>query len=106
MYINSAVNVIAPKYFTAKQISVYTNIPVKTIYDLASQGVIPSMKIKRKVLFDLKDVEAALESKKRPGVTPRAVALNIIDKTEQGYNGDSSGQASIVGSRKKGGSDV
>ena len=44
------------RYVDAKAISEYTSLPKGTIYEWAGQGKIPSIKIGRKVLFDLQDI--------------------------------------------------
>ncbi len=53
------------RYINAKQLSVYTSIPIKTIYEWTGQGKIPSIKIGRKLLYDLHDVNQFMTSKKR-----------------------------------------
>lgn len=53
------------RYVNIKEISEYTSLPVKTLYDWASQGKIPSIKYGRRVLFDLDDIDKMLQSMKR-----------------------------------------
>lgn len=53
------------RYCNIKEVSEYTSLPVKTLYDWAAQGRIPSIKIGRRVLFDLNDINQILESMKR-----------------------------------------
>jgi excisionase family DNA binding protein len=62
---NSKHSVIAERYVDAKAISEYTSLPKGTIYEWAGQGKIPSIKIGRKVLFDLNDIDKMMESMKR-----------------------------------------
>ena len=53
------------RYFNIKEISEYTSLPVKTLYDWAGQGKVPSIKIGRRVLFDLHDIDLIMEKLKR-----------------------------------------
>ena len=53
------------RYVNIKAASRYTSIPVKTLYEWASIGKIPSIKIGRRVLFDLNDIDALMAAKKR-----------------------------------------
>jgi excisionase family DNA binding protein len=53
------------RYASIKEVSEYTSLPVKTLYDWASQGRIPSIKYGRRVLFDLEDVDRIMASSKR-----------------------------------------
>ena len=41
------------RYASIKEVSKYTSLPVKTLYEWASIGRIPSIKLGRRVLFDL-----------------------------------------------------
>ena len=43
------------RYVNINEVSEYMSIPVKSLYELASQGRIPSIKLGSRVLFDLKD---------------------------------------------------
>ncbi len=53
------------KYANIKEVSEYTSLPTKTLYDWASTGKIPSIKIGRRVLFDLNDIDNLMTSLKR-----------------------------------------
>ena len=53
------------RYVDIKATSRYTSLPVKTLYEWASIGKIPSIKIGRRVLFDLNDIDALMAAKKR-----------------------------------------
>ncbi|TVM03453.1 MAG: hypothetical protein CV087_04865 [Candidatus Brocadia sp. WS118] len=53
------------RYANIKEVSEYTSLPVKTLYDWASQGRIPSIKYGRRVLFDLEDIDRIMTSLKR-----------------------------------------
>ena len=56
---------IKKRYANIKEVSEYTSLPVKTLYEWASQGRIPSIKFGRRVIFDLEDIDMILNSLKR-----------------------------------------
>jgi excisionase family DNA binding protein len=43
------------RYVNINEVSEYMSIPVKSLYELASQGRIPSIKLGSRVLFDFQD---------------------------------------------------
>ena len=49
-------NMTNRRYVNINEVSKYTSIPVKSLYELASQGRIPSIKLGKRVLFDLQDI--------------------------------------------------
>ncbi len=53
------------RYANIKEVSVYTSIPVKTLYEWSSVGKIPSIRLGRKLLFDLIDIDELMSSMKR-----------------------------------------
>ncbi len=53
------------RYVSIKELSEYTSLPVKTLYEWAGTGRIPSVKIGRRVLFDLHDIDLVMDSFKR-----------------------------------------
>ncbi|MCK6467198.1 MAG: helix-turn-helix domain-containing protein [Candidatus Brocadia sinica] len=53
------------RYTNIKEVSEYTSLPVKTLYEWASLGRIPSIKLGRRVLFDLNDIDNFMSSLKR-----------------------------------------
>ena len=53
------------RYVDIKVASRYTSLPVKTLYEWAGTGRIPSVKIGRRVLFDLHDIDKIMGSFKR-----------------------------------------
>ena len=53
------------RYCNIKEVSVYTSLPVKTLYEWASLGRIPSIKIGRRVLFDIQDIDQIMDNLKR-----------------------------------------
>ena len=54
------------RYVDIKAVSRYTSLPVKTLYEWAGQGKIPSVKMGRRVLFDLCDIDRVMAGLKRP----------------------------------------
>ncbi len=57
---------ITKRYANIKEVSEYTSLPVKTLYEWAAIGKIPSIKLGRRVLFDLNDIDKVMASLKRP----------------------------------------
>jgi len=53
------------RYANIKEVSEYTSLPGKTLYEWASIGKIPSIKLGRRVLFDLHDIDVVMASLKR-----------------------------------------
>ena len=53
------------RYVSIKEVSEYTSLPVKTLYEWAATGRIPSIMIGRRVLFDLQDIDKIMDSFKR-----------------------------------------
>jgi excisionase family DNA binding protein len=58
-------NMTNRRYVNINEDSEYMSIPVKSLYELASLGRIPSIKLGSRVLFDLKDIDKMMESMKR-----------------------------------------
>jgi excisionase family DNA binding protein len=58
--------VIKKRYVSIKEVSEYTSIPVKTLYEWASIGRVPSIKMGRRVLFDLDAIDKVMASLRRP----------------------------------------
>ena len=57
--------IISERYVDIKTVSRYTSLPVKTLYEWSGLGKIPSIKINRRVLFDLQDIDKMMQSMKR-----------------------------------------
>ncbi len=57
--------VVTKRYVNIKEVSEYTSLPVKSLYELAGTGRIPSIKLGRRVLFDLQDIDKIMDSSKR-----------------------------------------
>ena len=53
------------RYVDIRTVSRYTSLPVKTLYEWSGIGRIPSIKIGRRVLFDLHDIDKVMDSFKR-----------------------------------------
>ncbi len=66
------------RYTNIKEVSAYTSLPVKTLYEWASTGKIPSLKIGRRVLFDLNDIDKIMDSFKRSPNQCEMTANKII----------------------------
>ncbi len=66
------------RYANIKQVSEYTSLPVKTLYEWASIGRIPSIKIGRRVLFDLNDIDNVMASLKRTHLQHEKTANKIV----------------------------
>ena len=68
------------RYCSIQDVSEYTSLPIKTLYEWASQGRIPSIKIGRRVLFDLNDIDEFMTGLKR--------VINKCEKTVNKIAGD------------------
>ena len=71
-------NMTNRRYVNINEVSEYMSIPVKSLYELASQGRIPSIKYGRRVLFDLQDIDKMMESMKRTCNKEEEIANKII----------------------------
>ncbi len=65
-------------YANVKEVSEYTSLPVKTLYEWAGAGRIPSVKIGRRVLFDLHDIDKIMNSFKRTADQCEITANKVI----------------------------
>ncbi|MCC6324082.1 MAG: hypothetical protein DCC43_11950 [Candidatus Brocadia sp.] len=75
------------RYISIKELSVYTSLPVKTLYEWASQGKVPSIKYRRRVLFDLKEIDQIMAANKRDTQQCERTANKIIGEIRgNGYN--------------------
>ena len=70
---------MAKKYANIKEVSEYTSLPTKTLYDWASTGKMPSIKIGRRVLFDLHDIDNLMTSLKRNNNQNEQTTKKIIE---------------------------
>ncbi len=69
---------ITKRYANIKDVSAYTSLPIKTLYEWASIGKMPSIKIGRRVLFDLDDIDELMASLKRPYLQYEKTANKIV----------------------------
>ena len=72
------------RYVDIKAVSRYTSLPVKTLYEWAGTGRIPSVKIGRRVLFDLHDIDKIMDYFKRSSNQCEKTANKIVG----GINGN------------------
>ena len=70
--------IISERYVDIKTVSRYTSLPVKTLYEWSGLGKIPSIKINRRVLFDLNDIDKMMESMKRTCNKEEEIANKIL----------------------------
>ncbi len=75
---NSNNEVIPERYVDIKAVSKYTSLAESTLYEWAGQGKIPSIKIGRRVLFDLNDIDKIMDSFKRSPNQCEMTANKII----------------------------
>lgn len=57
--------VMPERYVDIKKVSKYTSLAESTLYEWAGTGRLPSIKIGRRVLFDLQDIDKVMASMKR-----------------------------------------
>ncbi len=67
------------RYVDIKTVSKYTSLPIKTLYEWAGQGKIPSIKIGRRVLFDLQDIDKVMASMKRNDNQGERIVNKIVE---------------------------
>ncbi len=66
------------RYANIKEVSEYTSLPAKTLYEWAGSGRIPSIKLGRRVLFDLQDIDKIMDSFKRSSNQCEMTANKIV----------------------------
>jgi len=71
-------NMTKRRYVNINEVSEYTSLPVKSLYELASLGRMPSIKLGRRVLFDLQDIDKMMESMKRTCNKEEEIANKIL----------------------------
>ncbi len=69
---------INKRYANIKEVAKYTSLPTKTLYEWAGTGRLPSIKIGRRVLFDLRDIDEVMTSLKRPYLQHEKTANKIV----------------------------
>ena len=67
------------RYANIKEVSEYTSLPVKTLYEWASMGRVPSIKAGRRVLFDLEDIDSFMSSLKRDTGTVIKIVNKVLE---------------------------
>jgi len=70
------------RYVDIKTVSKYTSLPVKTLYEWSSTGRIPSIKIGRRVLFDLHDIDNVMAKLKRSSNQSETVVNKILGEIQ------------------------
>ena len=71
-------NMINKRYASIKEVSAYTSLAESTLYEWSAQGKIPSIKMGRRVLFDLHDIDKVMASMKRNDNQSDNIANKII----------------------------
>ncbi len=69
---------IIKRYVGIKEVSEYTSLSVKTLYEWSGTGRIPSIKIGRRLLFDLHDIDKIMVDMKRSSNQCKITANKII----------------------------
>ncbi len=76
--------IMTKRYVDIKELSVYTSLPTKTLYEWASIGKIPSIKIGSRVLFDLVDIDRLMAGLKRNYKQGEKIVKNIVEDVHNG----------------------
>lgn len=66
------------RYFNIKELSAYTGLPKSTLYEYAAQGTLPAIKLGRRVLFDLRDIDSVMAASKREPLDATPVLRNFL----------------------------
>ena len=69
---------VKKRYVDVKDVSVYTSLSEKTLYEWAVMGKIPSHKVGSRVLFDLQDMDKVMASLKRPYLQQEKTVNKIV----------------------------
>ncbi len=69
---------IPERYVDIKKVSRYTSLPISTLYEWSGTGRIPSIKIGRRRLYDLVDIDLLMESLKQSPNQCEVTANKII----------------------------
>ncbi len=69
---------ITKRYLSVKQVSEYTSLSVKTVYQWVAERKIPHIKIGRRILFDISEIDNLMESLKRSHNQCEKTANKII----------------------------
>ena len=88
-------NMTNRRYVNINEVSEYTSLPVKSLYELASLGRMPSIKLGRRVLFDLQDIDKMMESMKRTCNKEEVIDYNTADSVMQILSGFGKGGINV-----------
>ncbi len=69
---------IVVRYVDIKTVSKYTSLAESTLYEWAGTGRIPSIKMGRRVLFDLHDIDKIMATMKRNDNQCNNIANKIV----------------------------
>ena len=72
------------RYANIKEISEYTSIPVKTLYEWSSVGRIPCIRLGRKLLYDLHDIDGLMAGLKRTNNQEEKIVNKIVGDFRDG----------------------
>ncbi len=87
MKIENSKHLVTPeRYVDIKAVSRYTSLAESTLYEWSAQGRIPSIKIGRRVLFDLNDIDQVLASLKRSDSHKKVIDKIVGEIIDNGYN--------------------
>jgi hypothetical protein len=91
------------RYANIKEVSEYTSIPVKTLYHWTNKKIIPYIKIERRIIFDLQDIDKLMVSLKQKKVQAEGIVNKIVgDVQESKYNTSNSGLTDTKSTGKEG----
>ena len=71
-------NMAKKRYASIKEVSAYTTLAESTLYEWSAQGKIPSIKMGRRVLFDIQDIDRLMASMKRNDNQCNNIANKIV----------------------------
>ena len=84
---SSSKHLVTPeRYVDIKAVSRYTSLAESTLYEWSAQGKIPSIKIGRRVLFDLHDIDAVMTNSKRSDSHKKAIDIIVGEIIDNSYN--------------------
>ncbi len=66
------------RYVSVKEFSVYTSLAESTLYEWSGTGRIPSIKMGKRILFDLEDMDKVMASMKRTCNKEEEIANKIL----------------------------
>jgi len=76
--------VISERYVDIKTVSLYTSLPISTLYEWSATGRIPSIKIGRRRLYDLVDIDRLMARLKRTSNQYEKTTNKIIEDIRDG----------------------